>query len=102
MCGNFGLLLLDLAAAGKVRTLLTTMLRITMMRGAQSAGLVTYKGQGLPLGIRRRVVNGKRTDLCTLLLKQYASLLEPSAIAAPQLFQGDTMFEVANQCLPVT
>eukprot|EP00316_Scyphosphaera_apsteinii_P022917 CAMPEP_0119334028 /NCGR_PEP_ID=MMETSP1333-20130426/86522_1 /TAXON_ID=418940 /ORGANISM="Scyphosphaera apsteinii, Strain RCC1455" /LENGTH=1168 /DNA_ID=CAMNT_0007344241 /DNA_START=113 /DNA_END=3619 /DNA_ORIENTATION=+ len=67
-----------------------------MMRGAQSAGLVTYKGQGLPLGIRKRVVNGKRTDLCTLLLKQYAAQLNASAIAAPQLFQGHTRFATSS------
>ena len=64
MCGNFGLLLLDKAAAGKVKTLLETMLRVTMMRGAQSAGLVTYVGAaGEKKGFRRRVVNGKRTDV---------------------------------------
>ena len=39
-CGNFGLLLLDQAGRGRIQELLRTMLRVTMMRGAQSAGLV--------------------------------------------------------------
>ena len=39
-CGNFGLLLLDQAGCGRIKELLSTMLRVTMMRGAQSAGLV--------------------------------------------------------------
>ena len=97
MCGNFGLLLLELAAAGKAKQLLETMLRVTMMRGAQSAGLVTYKSGGaLPKGIRKRVVNGKRTDLCTLLLNKYSSELEAASISAPQLFQGHTRFATSS------
>ena len=32
MCGNFGLLLLDLASAGRISKLLATMLRVTMAR----------------------------------------------------------------------
>ena len=55
-CGNFGLIILNQASAKRVHLFLHRMLRITMMRGAQSAGLVTYQaGQG----IRRRV--GSRT-----------------------------------------
>ena len=94
MCGNFGLLLLELAAAGNVKAVLETMLRVTMMRGAQSAGLVTYTANGK--GLRKRVVNGKRTDLCTLLLKQYGAQLQASAISAPQLFQGHTRFATSS------
>ena len=68
-CGNFGLLLLDLASGGRVSGLLATMLRVTMARGAQSAGLVTYDSNAS--GTRKRVVNGKRTDLCDLLMKKF-------------------------------
>ena len=39
-CGNFGLLLLDSEHASK--SSISTMLRVTCMRGAQSAGVVTY------------------------------------------------------------
>ena len=93
-CGNFGLVLLDLACAAKVKPLLETMLRVTMMRGAQSAGLVTYTPSAK--GIRKRVVNGKRTDLCTMLLREYASQLKPSNLSCPQLFQGHTRFATSS------
>ena len=91
MCGNFGLLLLEAAQSPKVRKLLETMIRVTMMRGAQSAGIVTYTGK-TNQGIRKRVVNGKRTDLCDLLMRKCAGVLHPSRIEAPQLFQGHTRF----------
>ena len=46
------------------------MLKITMVRGAQSAGVVTYESSGERgvTGVRCRVVNGKRTDLSELLV----------------------------------
>ena len=84
-CGNFGLLLLDMAHAARVRSLLETMVRVTMMRGAQSAGLVTYTTK--EGGVRRRVVNGKRTDLCELLMRAVGRYVQPSRLSAPQLFQ---------------
>eukprot|EP00746_Dinoflagellata_sp_MGD_P157020 gnl/MRDRNA2_/MRDRNA2_86072_c0_seq2.p1 gnl/MRDRNA2_/MRDRNA2_86072_c0~~gnl/MRDRNA2_/MRDRNA2_86072_c0_seq2.p1 ORF type:complete len:1384 (+),score=218.41 gnl/MRDRNA2_/MRDRNA2_86072_c0_seq2:410-4153(+) len=47
------------------------MVRVTMMRGAQSGGVVTYanssKGEDSLRGIRSRVCNGKRTDLSKLV-----------------------------------
>ena len=52
LCGNFGLILLSQASARKVDRLLRRMLEITMMRGAQSAGLVTYQERR---GVRYRV-----------------------------------------------
>lgn len=45
-CGNFGLVLLSQASSKRVGHLLRRMLKITMMRGAQSAGLVTYQMRG--------------------------------------------------------
>ena len=93
-CGNFGLLLLDKCAAPLVKQLLRTMLRVTMMRGAQSAGLVTYKKGSV--GLRKRVVNGKRTDLCDLLMTKFESELKPGAFAAPALFQGHTRFATSS------
>ena len=81
-CGNFGLMLLDSLASPKVKELLSTMLRVTMMRGAQSAGLITYQGSGSNVrGVRKRVVNGKRTDLCTLC----------AALTVPQLYPNCTL-----------
>ena len=48
------------------------MIQVTMMRGAQSGGVVTYypqRGGGL-VGVRSRVVNGKRTDLSQLVVNK--------------------------------
>jgi hypothetical protein len=67
-CGNFGILLLDEENRDRAISILRTMVRVTMMRGAQSGGVVTYVPQGKGLrGIRSRVVNGKRTDLSVLV-----------------------------------
>jgi hypothetical protein len=94
-CGNFGLMLLDSLASPKVKELLSTMLRVTMMRGAQSAGLITYQGSGSNVrGVRKRVVNGKRTDLCDLLMKKFSRELDPGV--APTLFQGHTRFATSS------
>lgn len=79
-CGNFGVLLLNpswLSIDGGRTALdvLEKMVNVTMMRGAQSGGVVTFEpdqysknGKGctrLPIlhGVRSRVVNAKRTDL---------------------------------------
>ena len=96
-CGNFGLLLLDSRHVEKVLPALSTMLRVTCMRGAQSAGLVTYvaKRSG-HVGERHRVVNGKRTDLPTLLLRKCRNMLRGQAIQAPQFFQGHTRFATSS------
>ena len=51
-CGNFGMLLLRQANACRVDQLLRRMLQITMMRGAQSAGVVTYQDS---VGVRHRI-----------------------------------------------
>jgi hypothetical protein len=51
-CGNFGLLLLSQASSKRVKHLLRRMLATTVMRGAQSAGLVTYQKSR---GVRHRV-----------------------------------------------
>ena len=47
-CGNFGVILINAAWAGKREALdvLEKMVQITMMRGAQSGGVVTWAGGG--------------------------------------------------------
>jgi len=102
-CGNFGVLLLNGLKGAKVLELLRQMLRVTMVRGAQSAGLVTYKPRnGSSVGVRSRVVNGKRTDLSHLLLRKFKSALGGSAVnstnTSPQLFQGHTRFATSSIC----
>ena len=73
-CGNFGILLLHqawLEEQGRgALDVLQTMVRVTMMRGAQSGGVVTFRAKGDRKGIRTRVVNKKRTDLSLLLRRQ--------------------------------
>ena len=92
MCGNFGLLLLNLAAGGRIDELLDMMLRVTMARGAQSAGLVTYRDGK---GTRKRVVNGKRTDLCDKLMHMFARELRRK-FTKPTIFQGHTRFATTS------
>lgn len=97
-CGNFGLLLLDAAHSDKAREIVNKMIRVTMMRGAQSAGIVTYKplSKGKVLVKRYRVVNAKRTDLCNRLMHKCEREFSAWRISAPQLFQGHTRFATSS------
>ena len=45
-CGNFGLVMLQALEKDKVLPVLRQMIRTTMVRGAQSAGIVTYRPHG--------------------------------------------------------
>lgn len=70
-------------------------LQVTMMRGAQSGGVVTYlpAGHGGMKGCRSRVVNKKRTDLSLLLSKQLKwdvarRCLFSGPVKTPAVFSG--------------
>lgn len=71
LCGNFGVILVnplwtaDSKSSKQALDLLVKMLNVTMMRGAQSGGVITWakNDKNEYQGIRSRVVNGKRTDL---------------------------------------
>ena len=103
-CGNFGLIILGSLRRHRVYQLLQEMLRVTMVRGAQSAGVVTYeKADGAVRGCRSRVVNGKRTDLSDLLVKRLDAGCgigcgdrRSTTIDTPQLFQGHTRFATSS------
>jgi hypothetical protein len=97
-CGNFGMLLFQQASADKVDLFLRRMLKVTMMRGAQSAGVVTYQASSAAgvRGVRHRVVNGKRTDLSDKLFDDARAITRPKAISAPQVFQGHTRFATSS------
>lgn len=72
-CGNFGMILLNSAwnATSKAKDILETMVQVTMMRGSQTGGVVTYvkasRRPGELRGVRVRVVNSKRSDLSKLV-----------------------------------
>jgi hypothetical protein len=75
LCGNFGVVLINAAWAtsangARAFDVLEKMVNVTMMRGAQSGGVVTFSdhgGDGGLIGERSRVVNMKRTDLSKLV-----------------------------------
>lgn len=72
-CGNFGIIVLHHSwfdQRGKAALdVLEKMVNITMMRGAQSGGVITFKPDKKRNlhGIRSRCVNSKRTDLSKLV-----------------------------------
>jgi hypothetical protein len=80
-CGNFGVILLHhlwLSDKGEsALDIIEKMVKVTMMRGAQSGGVITFKPKFSSLkkdkmtlkGTRSRVVNQKRTDLSVQIRK---------------------------------
>ena len=99
-CGNFGLVLLSKEHRDKVLQILKEMVRITMMRGAQSGGVITYvkKGSTGVRGIRSRVVNGKRTDLSELVTKKLGSDQRgASLLDGPRIYAGHTRFATTSK-----
>lgn len=96
-CGNFGVLVFQATARTTVFQTLRKMARITMVRGAQSAGLVTYERSG---GLRCRVVNGKRTDLADLLLTKMQRDIRGgvSGVAFPLPNETWRLFQVCRPC----
>jgi len=102
-CGNFGILLLHhwwLTKRGKTSALdcLEQMVNITMMRGAQSGGVVTYvpNGSNNMKAIRTRVVNGKRTDLSKQVRNQVQKTFKPKPGTDAVLLAGHTRFATSS------
>lgn len=106
-CGNFGILLLHhswlTSKEGEESALsvLRQMVSITMMRGAQSGGVITYKNGK---GIRSRVVNRKRTDLSLLLTNKvrrdvFSKCTTHSKLNTfqPTFFAGHTRFATSSK-----
>ena len=114
LCGNFGIVLVNAAwakTAGGARAfdVLEKMVYVTMMRGAQSGGVVTFNemksssgdGGAVALrGARSRVVNMKRTDL-SKLIRAKAERESGGAKMATQnvtrFFSGHTRFATTSK-----
>lgn len=112
-CGNFGMILLHhLWCADQGQSaleILETMVRVTMMRGAQSGGVITFRPTGpfdgkckpAMKGIRSRVVNQKRTDLSVQVRKMVERDVFRSYRVLPKDFipvlSGHTRFATSSK-----
>lgn len=109
LCGNFGLILVNPAWTsgpdhGKTALqILKKLVEVTMMRGAQTGGVVCWAegatGDGELCGIRSRVVNGKRTDLSEGVCKKvYKDAFSRGRIKKGiQGFFGHTRFATSSK-----
>ena len=101
-CGNFGIILLhhmwfrDHVGRQAALDCLERMVQVTMMRGAQSGGIVTYVSSATGMaGKRIRVVNKKRTDLSKELRKRL-SLPSNVLMRSVPFYQGHTRFATSS------
>lgn len=115
-CGNFGLIVLNplwFKDGGKsVLDVIEKMVEITMIRGAQSGGVVTFdekkSGENESremIGTRTRVVKSKRSDLSILLRKNLSAsvgrtrnpvALQKSSEYVPKFYAGHTRFATSS------
>ena len=102
-CGNFGLILLKKMRSSDIVKLLRSLVQFQMMRGAQTAGIVTYKqttrsgaNDAARVGLRVRVCNGKRTDLSKLITDKCLAKGMFNRVEAPAVFQGHTRFATSS------
>jgi hypothetical protein len=102
-CGNFGIILLHKAWSSNGGTsaldILEKMVQVTMMRGAQSGGVVTFQptgSSGSMQGIRSRVVNKKRTDLSKEVRKKIVRDVSLQKGSIP-FFSGHTRFATSSK-----
>lgn len=101
-CGNFGIILLHKAWSSNGGTsaldILEKMVQVTMMRGAQSGGVVTFQptSSGSMKGIRSRVVNKKRTDLSKEVRKKITRDVSMRKGSIP-FFSGHTRFATSSK-----
>jgi len=114
LCGNFGIVLLNAAWArtegGRAAfDALEKMVYVTMMRGAQSGGVVTFdemgpeprEGRARALrGSRSRVVNAKRTDLSKLVrakVERDSGGRKMTRQSITRVFAGHTRFATSSK-----
>jgi len=115
LCGNFGVVLLNAAWAtskngSSAFDVLEKMVNVTMMRGAQSGGVVTFSDHGSRsgdqgkarslAGERSRVVNMKRTDLSKLVrakTERESGGRKLGNTKITRLFAGHTRFATSSK-----
>ncbi len=117
-CGNFGVILLNRCwfdskkSQGNALDTLQQMVEVTMMRGAQSGGVVFYQpnkkeeksdcGAICSKAIRSRVVNRKRTDLSKLVRSKVEKDLRKNMVTqtagtfVPRMLVGHTRFATSS------
>ena len=97
-CGNFGILLIgdawfqDKKNRSKALDILEHMCQVTMVRGAQSGGVVSYHPASQQ-ATRVRVVNRKRTDLSQTLRYQ----IQRRITYSPRAYIGHTRFATSSK-----
>ncbi|CAK9023116.1 unnamed protein product [Durusdinium trenchii] len=107
-CGNFGLILLNeawAASSSTIKDILELMVEVTMVRGAQSGGVVTFASRGCRragdlVGLRTRVVNQKRTTLSRLLRNALDSMERWSwkrPLRFGRVYAGHTRFATSSK-----
>lgn len=117
-CGNFGVILLNRCWFESKKTqsdaldTLQQMVEVTMMRGAQSGGVVFYQpnekqekndcGAICSKAVRSRVVNRKRTDLSKLVRSKVEKDLRKNMVTqntgtfVPRMLVGHTRFATSS------
>jgi len=101
-CGNFGVIMLHKAWSSNgdttVLDILEKMVQVTMMRGAQSGGVVAFHCQENHAikGVRSRVVNSKRTDLSKKIRKKLQQDVSLEKGDIP-FFSGHTRFATSSK-----
>ena len=106
-CGNFGVLLANVASSGvDFLAVLHAMASVSMQRGGQSGGIVTLRGApNAVAGVRTRSAGSKRESLADVLLLSFRRALRWAAFRRPlqvagagghALFVGHTRFATSS------
>jgi hypothetical protein len=109
LCGNFGIILLHKAwqnidGGATALDILEKMVQVTMMRGAQSGGVVTFQpsrssgtsNNGMT-GIRCRVLNQKRTDLSKVVRRKIERSVNLRRNGDVAFLAGHTRFATSSK-----
>jgi hypothetical protein len=103
-CGNFGIILLHKAwsnvdGGATALDILEKMVQVTMMRGAQSGGVITFQpsANNNMTGIRCRVLNQKRTDLSKVVRRKIQRSVNLRKSGHVAFVSGHTRFATSSK-----